>query len=431
MNRSAVKWLYEQLPDLVAKRVISTETAERIRGYYGPLPQGLGRRTLMVSFGLIGALLVGLGIMLIIGHNWDRLDHLTRLFISLGVLVTAQVAAGLVLWRKKEDASWLEEGTAVFLTLAIGASIALVGQTYHLVDDFNNYILVWMLLTLPLVYLMDAKGVAGLYLFGVVIWTTSVEYHGSMQYWAWMLMALILPYYGKLLKNGRYANPTVLLSWLLVFTVLSCFYLTGNKRLWELLYASLLSCISFVGLIWFGEAERAWQRPFQTVGLLGGMGLSYFLSFKWPWVAFTYRWAYPVSQAEYLLISGLFVLAIFFGLLLMKRGLTTSIPLGMYPAVIGGGYLLQTVNRNGTYAAAILVNLYLLWISVGFILRGVRETRLGSLNTGMLMLGVLILFRFFDFSYSFYVRGIVFILLGAVFLAVNLIMSRRKDGVQG
>ncbi|MEM5769253.1 MAG: hypothetical protein AAGU23_10015, partial [Bacillota bacterium] len=89
-----------------------------------------------------------------------------------------------------------------------------------------------------------------------------------------------------------------------------------------------------------------------------------------------------------------------------------------------------TVNRNGTYAA-ILVNLYLLWISVGFILRGVRETRLGSLNTGMLMLGVLILFRFFDFSYSFYVRGIVFILLGAVFLAVNLIMSRRKDGVQG
>lgn len=432
VNRNAVKWLYDQLPDLVAKGVMPAETAQRIREHYGPLPQGLGRRMLMLAFGLIGALLVGLGIILIIGHNWDQLSSLTRLLISLGLLVTAQIATGLVLWRKEEGASWLKEGAAVFLTLAVGASIALVGQTYHLVDDFNNYVLVWILLSLPLVYLMDVKGVAGMYLAGVVAWLASVQHYGLMKYWAWLLLLLVLPYYCRLLKIDRYANSAVVLSWLMVLAFISCFSLTlvycSLWKLWAVLYALLFSCTYFTGLLMFGEAERAWQKPFQTIGVLGGLGMAYLLSFRWIWVTI-YHGVSTASRVEYLLAFGFFVLAAGLGIMLVKRGLTSYIPWGAFPVVVGGGYLLA-VNKYGMYAA-ILTNLYLLWVSVKLIVQGVRETRLGSLNAGMLMLMVLILLRFFDISYSFYARGTVFILFGVVFLVVNLVMSRRKDGVTG
>lgn len=431
MNRKAVAWLYGELPGLVAKGVLTAGTAERIREHYGPLSQGLARRTMLVLFGLIGAALVGLGIMLIIGHNWDQLSRLTRLLISLGLLVTAQAGTGLVLWRKKNGAGWLEEGMAVFLTLALGASIALVGQTYHLVDDFNNYMLVWLLLSLPLVYLMDVKGVAGMYLMGIVVWLASVQQFGMMGNWVWLLLILILPYYRRLLKNDRYANSTVMLSWLLIACFYSCFTITGHRSLSELLYALLFSITYFAGLLWFGDGERTWQKPFQTVGMLGSLGLAYFLSFNGAWGDLVYyRLAAAVYQGEYVLAFSLCTLAAWLGMLLMRRGLTHFMPLGLLPVVVGSGYLLHRVDTSGLYAA-MLMNVYLLCTSINVIRTGVRETRMGMLNAGMLMLAALILLRFFDYTYSYYARGIVFIVLGTAFLVVNIMISRRKNGVTG
>jgi uncharacterized membrane protein len=426
MDKTAVTWLYEQLPELVAKGILTPEIAQQIREYYSTRPQGLGRRTLLMAFGLIGALLLGLGVILILGHNWDQLRHLPRLLISLGLLVAAQIMAGLALWRKHDSTVWME-GSATFLAFAVGAAMLLVGQTYHLVDDFSSFVMVWLLLTLPLVYLMDVKSVAGMYLIGVVVWLASVQHLGIIKQAAWFFWLLILPYYWRLFKVSRYANPTVVLSWLVAICFYSCFSMTGDKGLWQLLYASLFADFYFVGLLWFDDAEMIWQKPFQVVGLLGGMGMAYFLSFQRAWGS-NYHSLSAIHQGEYLLVFGLIVLAIGLGTLLVKRGLHQFVLFGALPVVIGIGYLLQAADHSGL-SPVIMMNLYLLVVSVSVILKGVRETRLGVLNTGMLMIAALILLRFFDFSYSFIVRGVVFIVLGLAFLAVNWVMSHRKDEV--
>lgn len=426
MNRTAVTWLFEQLPELVAKGILTPEIAEHIREYYGALPQQFGRQTLVTVFGMIGALLLGLGIILILGYNWDQLRHLSRLLISLGLLVIAQVIAGLALWYKQGSAAWLE-GAATFLALAVGAAIALVGQTYHLVTDFQSFVMIWMLLILPLVYLMDVKSVAGMYLVGVLVWLAAVQQLGLLKQAVWGLLALLMPYYWRLLKVGRYVNSTVVLSWLVVICFYSCFSMTGNKQLWELLYASLFSTLYFVGLLWFADAEMVWQQPFQAVGLLGGMGLTYYLSFKRAWAGLEYRSLSANLQGEYLLMFSLLAVTVGAGILLVKRGMPRLVLLGAFPVVVGTGYLLHAVDNSGM-AAAILMNLYLLVAGISVILKGVRETRFGVLNTGMLMMATLILLRLFDFSYSFIVRGVVFILLGLAFLTVNVVISRRKKG---
>ena len=45
---------------------------------------------------------------------------------------------------------------------------------------------------------------------------------------------------------------------------------------------------------------------------------------------------------------------------------------------------------------------------------------------GLLVVFALILLRFFDEDLGFAVRGVVFVLLGLAFLAVNLVLARRK-----
>ena len=56
------------------------------------------------------------------------------------------------------------------------------------------------------------------------------------------------------------------------------------------------------------------------------------------------------------------------------------------------------------------------------------ETRIGTVNAGMIILGALIVARFFDVDMGFVVRGIAFILLGIGFLATNLILMKRAKG---
>ncbi|HIE44273.1 MAG TPA: DUF2157 domain-containing protein [Candidatus Omnitrophica bacterium] len=49
----------------------------------------------------------------------------------------------------------------------IGASTALVAQTYHISSDDFNFLLYWVLLEFPLVYLMRASVPAIIYIIGI------------------------------------------------------------------------------------------------------------------------------------------------------------------------------------------------------------------------------------------------------------------------
>lgn len=131
MNKKALRWLYQELPELVGGGVISADAARKIREHYGEVEKGGGRRIALTVCGILGAVLIGAGIILILAHNWDDLSRPVRTMLSLAPLIVSQIIGLWILWTGRESAAW-REGTAAFLTLLIGSSIALVGQTYHI-----------------------------------------------------------------------------------------------------------------------------------------------------------------------------------------------------------------------------------------------------------------------------------------------------------
>ena len=143
MNRKSVEWLYGQLPELVEKGIIPIGSVELIKNHYGMTDKKLGGRVVLTMFGVIGAALIGLGIILILAHNWDQINRLTRTMIAVGILLVAQILVGAVIWFKKDNRVWAESAST-FLMVAIGACIALIGQTYHISDDFSRALLIWM-----------------------------------------------------------------------------------------------------------------------------------------------------------------------------------------------------------------------------------------------------------------------------------------------
>jgi len=428
MSQKNVKWLYEQLPELVEKKVIPTESVELIRSYYGPVNKNLGSRTMLMIFGIIGVILVGLGMILILAHNWEKLDRMTRTVIIVGKLLTAQIIAGAVIWLKKDQAVWTESAST-FLMLIIGASIALIGQTYHIADDFSSFILTWMLLSIPLVYIMKVTTPALLYLIGITIWAISAD-SGVDKHFIWPLLGLTGFYYWQLLKRNRYGNPAVLLSWALTL----CFYICFGKAfaiqlqsLSTVVYATLFAITYFIGLIWFDDSEKNWKKPFKTIGVAGCISVSFLFTTKNVWKSI--GWGLDRTEmAEAFLLGSLMVVALLLIGIVMKKKRKRNILFGIAPVVVGFGLVLLYFDRSGINAT-VLMNAYVFFLSITLILRGVREGSLGVLNVGMLMVAAMMIMRFFDSNFSFVVRGLAFVVMGSCFLVTNWVMVRRKKEV--
>jgi uncharacterized membrane protein len=110
---------------------------------------------LFIIFSVVGAILIGAGIILISAKNWYSLPVWFRVVLSFIPLILAQILGVYVFIKRSDSIAW-REGVAIFLTLTVFANIALIGQIFHLPGQYGNYILTCGLLSLPAVYVLDA-----------------------------------------------------------------------------------------------------------------------------------------------------------------------------------------------------------------------------------------------------------------------------------
>src|SRR3954452_7786853 len=197
-DRSGIRWLLAELPELVTSGVLSQETADALRRHYSSEVSEPPRRFGFVLSAILGSLLVGAGIVLLVAHNWDFLSRPVRCAIAFAPLILSQALAVFVLLRRSGSAAW-RETAAILNVAAIGTAIALVSQTYQIQGDFARFILVWMLLALPIVYIFGTGIGLAAYFVGATVWVFSSK-NGSYLFganpdnlWVWALLLLGLP----------------------------------------------------------------------------------------------------------------------------------------------------------------------------------------------------------------------------------------------
>lgn len=430
-RRSAIRWLYSELPDLVSGGVLAPDAAQALKGHYGEAPGRNAVKTALVIFSILGALLIGGGVILLLAHNWDELGRPMRAFLSFMPLIIAQ---GLVLWAAwtgRSSAAW-REGSATGLMLAVGASIALVSQTYHIGGEPADFVLTWMLLGLPLIYLLDASTPAAIYWAGITNWA-GIHWAGGTQPVLYVfLMALAIPHFALASRDNRYAPRPALLGWVLAIclTVGTGFALTRHtEELWILAYSGLFGVMYLAGGLWFGEGSSAWQSPFKTVGAIGATFLSWLFTFHGVWGHGSY-WHLGLTgpsvwDGAYLLTLAAVLVWLWVKALARRaRGLLL---LGCMPALAAMGYFVSRGSGNEAIAA-VLFNIYLFALGLVMVVSALRQRKMAQMNLGLLVLSVLLLTRFFDSDLSFLFRGVAFIVVGAGFLAANVIMANRAKG---
>ena len=433
MSQKQIRWVLGELPTLLEGGVIDGATAERLRRHY-EAAAGPSRNWALTIFGLLGGTLVGLGVILLLAHNWADLSRAARTALAFAPLVAAQLLAVWILRTGKTSAAW-REGVGLFWTLAVGSAIALVAQTYHIPGDAGRFALTWMLLALPIVYLLNATGPALVYLAGITFWAIDAQSNGGQALPFWPLAALILPHVVAAARGNPYAARPALLFWGLAFALCVAVGVTLEKilpGLWIIVYGALFAIFYLAGEFWFGETPSFWQKPFQSVGAVGAVVLAFLLTYDWPWREIGWRYwrhgaAYHgvAAALDYALAALLPTVAIVLLVGSVRRGKANALFIGSLPILAVLGFAL--VAQTGEEAAALaLFNLYVFAVGLGLLVQGFRARRASTVNAGLLVVFALILLRFFDEDLGFVFRGVVFVLLGLAFLAVNLVLARKK-----
>ena len=266
---------------MLGKGIIDQPTADRIRNYYSTTETDSGNR-LFVIFGILGALLVGLGIILIVAHNWDQLSQTVRLTVSFFPTLIGQILCFYVFRKRITSIAW-REGASVFLFLSIGATFSLIAQVYHLPADLNEFLLTWMLLVAPLIYLMRSNVTSLLFIIGVT-WLGWLTNEGEPQSsWFWLLMLFALPKYLMLWTSGNAQNSLMFHHWMFVIAILTNLWTlhTGESPIIVLMYLVVLAIFYQIGEgIGF---SKLLGNAYLIVGSVGTVILLMIHSFVFPW----------------------------------------------------------------------------------------------------------------------------------------------------
>jgi uncharacterized membrane protein len=428
------KPLEKELEVLEKEGIITPETASNIRNYYKSKSDNPHNR-LFTVFAVLGAILVGLGIILIIAHNWDELSRPVKVFFAFLPLVVGQLFCAFSLIKKSDSNGW-REGSAAFLFFAVGASISLVSQIYNIHGDLSKFLFVWMLLCLPLVYLMRSSMASLLYIAGITYY--AVESHSywsifsrthSFSFHYWWMLTLILPHYYYLYKRRAESNSMVFHNWIVPISLIFALgtFANGYGNLLYIGYMSLFGMFYLIGSSDYFQNVRRRINGYLVLGALGTMQILMMASFHWFWEGIQSHYNSEDNQfttPEFIITVIISVIAfVLFFIQTKKNGLEDFHPTKIFFLIF---ILLYLIGQSTSFLPIILVNIVILANGIFTIRSGVKHDHLGVLNYGLLTITVLIICRFFDSNMSFIIRGLLFIAVGAGFFLTNYLMLKKR-----
>ena len=422
--------IQKDLAELVDSAVINHDTAEKIKAYYQSKSSSTTSK-LVIIFAIFGALLSGLGIILIIAHNWDDFSRAAKTILAFMPLIIGQLLCAYVIMKKQDNIAW-RESTATFLVFAVGVVIALVSQIYHIPGDLGSFLLTWSVLCLPLIYLMKSSVTSVIFIIGITVYASEESYFSypfGESFLYWLLLAGALPHYYQLYKEKPTSNFMIFHNWMIPLSVIITLGTVAkeNSEFMFIAYFSLFGIFYMVGDTDFFTQQKLLNNGYKITGTLGTLGMLISLSFDGFWEKLRdkgFHFNHLLASPEFLFS---FILSLLAGILFYYQH--KNKPNDQIKPIAYVFMLFIATFLLGLYLpiAVVLINLLVFAIGILTIREGSRIDHLGILNLGLLIITALVICRFFDTDLSFVLRGMMFLMVGAGFFATNYMMLKKRN----
>ncbi len=213
--------------------------------------------------GVLGAILLGLGVIAFIGANWEGVPRGLRLgLIALALIVAYGTAFAL----ERAGLRAFAEAASLAAGLVFAAAIALIGQTFHLAGDFSGAVMVFVIGILGASLMTSSLSLTALGLVGTGYWTwLGTVDTGAAPHWpslAAMLIGLAITTWYRS-SYGRSFAVLALLYWMAITII-------AYSQAHHMSFAGGMALITGAALaIWASAAALASWRESVELAELG------------------------------------------------------------------------------------------------------------------------------------------------------------------
>jgi uncharacterized membrane protein len=353
-------------------------------------------------FSVLGAVLIGLGIILFVASHWEEINSAAK----TGLLLLTMMATGIGgYWLAFEKKNYEKTGMAILFlnVLVFGATIFLMAQIYHLPLSYWKGMLMWGLGTLYLGYVLKSR---------LHVWLSIPL----------LLMALAW-YYGNqrgeeffaLLEGGSNILPFLGFLGLMLISAAILHWRTDATRFasktlfhWGVFLVLFLMVISTV--------DRSTLFDFLRYPITSPVGIAVF--------------------AVALLVMGATVL---FGSFQTKQGQLGLVGLGAYLCVVVA--LSEIPERLGLVGTGYygyfsdnpaILSLYVIHVILVFVLCllmvwfGSLLRQAAVINMGLIAIAAFVFIQYFSWVTELLDRSIAFIIGGVLILGLGFILERQR-----
>jgi uncharacterized membrane protein len=421
------QWLAQQIPEWVEDKLLSPEQAEKLRARH-PATDSSGIGRLLVTGA--GAIMIGLGVILLFAYNWAEMSKLMKLGAIFSALSAAHIT-GLL----KRDQQVLSEGCFGVGTMLMGAAIFLVGQIYHLDSHYPNAFLLWSVGALTLAWALPSLTQAFMAVILITCWHMMevLDFQVS-NYRAFILILIaIFPLVWRLKSPllARFASAALFLTLGLSMGVVN----NEMSTITLLLVAS--------SMIFLAEIIKH-QSDFPQKGIAEEIAKPAALLLVIMMISFTFNrllrelFYFELNEpiGSTILWGTLTFSQLGFCWLAHKRTLSLftvltelSIVLAVFPSLLLQLELLSLSTWKSLITlSSISFNLILLATSAWMMLEGAKEGERQQMLRGCFLFTILAISRYTDLFDSLVARASVFLIVGIALFAIGNLYQRNKQG---
>jgi uncharacterized membrane protein len=418
MSEKARRWLKQELPAWEREGLIVAAQADALRQRYRLYElEGGGFWRHLIS--AAGAILVGLGVILLFAYNWAEMGKALKLAVVFGSMGLFHGGG----YRLRARNPLLSEGLFAIGSMLMGAGIFLVGQIYHLDSHYPDALLLWAVGVMALAWALPSRIQAWMALILITVWHLSeVMDFARTNLWVFLPLGLLwlLVWVLQSPMLARFSS-VVLLT-----VTISSLMILDHESLLVVVLSLLLLLAALPGLV---EAiGRPRLRPLAEA--MAGPALAVLVLFLLAVTLenFSDRMIFGNGPSRQPLYWGSLLLGQSVLLFLWLRGkgrldpalwLTEAVLLlVLLPQLLAP--MLGEDYRGWLWAAQnLLVNLLTLGLSLWMMISGAGTVNRRRLVWGALLFAVLVVMRYLDLFDSLIARGLVFLALGAGLFALS------------
>ncbi|HKI61670.1 MAG TPA: DUF2157 domain-containing protein [Mariprofundaceae bacterium] len=437
-GRGFSRRLRRELPRWVEAGLVAPEKAPGILAHVAAESQ---RHSLASMFAVLGAVLLGVGVITFFAANWQEMPKIVKLLLLFGGMWAAFATAAWSLGRASRG--WLSESMLLLGVLMFGANIMLIAQIYHIEAHYPDGVLVWSLGALLVSWLLasPAAFVAGLML--AMLWSGMEAIDFSRLHWPFLIVLAGFSVLAVRQNWLRFAH--LLMVALLLWSMSTYVHFIGELRdAGAVVYLTQIFFLFYLALFIGGlhldlsEYFAGWAATIRQYAVVAGLAALWVLTF-------------PDILTSKIFVAGngdmrpaadvgwigptVLMLALVAALAVWHRQRTLSLGLREVWHVWGDGIL-------GLMLACLLVNLFVpgshgsmmaiafnavffaatLWL----VYAGAHLDSRNLVNLGFMFFAAGILARYFDFFWKLLDRSFFFMAGGILLIIVAGILDRKR-----